>query len=866
MCPSRLKSAPSYFRRDSCARRAVISRRWKILRQVRLALLLFTAQPIIWAQNGDRDGEQQDAPPDHWVIPPAPALSVDDALGTFKLPPGFKIEIVAAEPLVFDPVAMQIGPDGRIWVAEMRGYMPNVDGTGEDEPVGTIAVLSDTDGDGRMDRRTEFASGLVLPRALALVGDGLLVGAPPSLWHYRDIDGDGVADERTEVSSRYGGRANPEHTANGLMWGADNWIYNANHDERLRYRSGQWQAAPDAKRGQWGITQDDVGRIYTNFNSTPLLVELFPGRYLLRNPDLPNSDAAVHLAVSSANAPIFPGRITPGVNRGYRMLDEHGYLHEVTAACGPLVFRGSNLPESVYGDVFFCEPAGNLVKRLVVAPSPQGSVTARNAYDNVDFLTSTDERFRPVNLANGPDGSLYVVDMYRGIIQHRIYVTTFLRRQIEDRGLERPIGMGRIYRVVKDDAPFAAAATPALHHADTPELVSALGHRDAWWRETAQRLLVEQADPTAIPLLQTIVAEKGHAGQLLAFWILEALDGIDTATWKTAFESDDLALRLAALQACESRLREDWGTFMPWIVAALEAPEPEVRRQAALTIAELPEGVAFPALSKLMARGEIITGLDEAIISGLPGRELALLEYLAAKATAQAAGPTIRLATATVIRRRHPAEVAGLFDLLGRLPADSFTAARIVAGIDFRNPAQIAKGVRISLPIEPTALAAYAARAPETAATRARELLEVIDGPVAQSHEVAVRPLTDAEQAQFQQGEALYALCAGCHQTNGQGMNGLAPALVGSMRVIGSAEVAAAIVLKGKEGAGLAMPPLESLDDDAIAAVLTYVRRAWGHTAAPVTVAEIAATRSLVNDRRQAWTDESLDQFFLNKP
>ena len=149
------------------------------------------ASPL-FAQSGDRPNDPQQPPPAHWVIPPAPALTVEQALETFEVAPGFRVEVAAADPLVFDPVAMQIGPDGRIWVVEMRGYMPNVDGIGEDAPIGTIAILSDTDGDGRMDKRIEYADGFVMPRALALVDDGLLVAAPPMLWHLRDTDGDDV--------------------------------------------------------------------------------------------------------------------------------------------------------------------------------------------------------------------------------------------------------------------------------------------------------------------------------------------------------------------------------------------------------------------------------------------------------------------------------------------------------------------------------------------------------------------------------------------------------------------------------------------------------------------------------------------------
>ena len=187
------------------------------IRVATLMALTSLFSPVAFAQNGDRAGEVQTPLPAHLKAPPAPALSAADAAKTFKLPPGFRIELVASEPLVFDPVAMNIAPDGRLWVVEMRAFMPNVDGKGENAPIGTIAVLEDTDGDGRMDRRTEFAGGLVMPRAISLVANGVLVAEPPNLWFFEDTDHDGKADKRTLVAKDYGDTTNPEHTANGLM-------------------------------------------------------------------------------------------------------------------------------------------------------------------------------------------------------------------------------------------------------------------------------------------------------------------------------------------------------------------------------------------------------------------------------------------------------------------------------------------------------------------------------------------------------------------------------------------------------------------------------------------------------------------------
>src|SRR6185436_2673005 len=214
-------------------------------------------------------------------IPPAPALTPEEALATFKLAPGIKLELAAADPLIEDPVAISFGPDGRMWVVEMRGYMPDLDGTAENAPVGRVVVLRDRDGDGRYDERTVFIDGLVLPRAILVVGDGVLVGAPPELAYWRDTDGDGKADKKVVVATDYGVAvdpkrpflANPERAPNGLLWARDNWIYSAAYTKKFRFKNGEWETGPSSFRGQWGLGEDEFGRFYHGSNSDQLRVD-----------------------------------------------------------------------------------------------------------------------------------------------------------------------------------------------------------------------------------------------------------------------------------------------------------------------------------------------------------------------------------------------------------------------------------------------------------------------------------------------------------------------------------------------------------------------------------------------------------------
>jgi len=403
----------------------------------------------VFAQRGDNPGETQTPPPIAKAVPPAPPLKVDEALKSFRLQPGFRIEAVASDPMIESPVEIEFDGNGRMYVLEMRGFMPNIDGKGEDQPVGRVSLLEDQDGDGRMDKSTVFVEGLLMPRAIAVVRGGLLVAEPPHLWFFHDTNGDGKSDEKEEVASNYGNQSNPEHNANGLLWGRDNWIYSANHTMRYRNLEGDWQKDITVPRGQWGISQDDYGRLFFNSNSDPFRGDLVPSQYLMRNPNF-KSPAGNNVALEKSRA-VFPSRMNPGVNRGYQkgQLRADGTLATFTGACGPSIYRGDLFPKKYYGSGFLCEPTGNLV-RCELLEEKDGFITATNAFGETEFLSSSDERFRPVNTCNGPDGALYVVDIYRGVLQHRMYVTSYLRNQALSRGLDSPVNLGRIYRILPE--------------------------------------------------------------------------------------------------------------------------------------------------------------------------------------------------------------------------------------------------------------------------------------------------------------------------------------------------------------------------------------------------------------------------------
>jgi mono/diheme cytochrome c family protein len=771
-----------------------------------LALTLLLA-----LQAGDRKGENQ--PPPDFPVPPAPVVAPADALKTFKVAPGFRLELVAAEPLVEDPVQIAFDPAGRLWVVEMRGYMPDVDARGEDAPVGVVAVLEDTDGDGRMDRRTVFLDKLVLPRAIAFAGDGVLVTDGNALNHVRDADGDLKPDAKILVDPAYCNARNIEHTSNGLLRGIDNWYYNANSARRYRRApDGRWIQGSTRSRGQWGIAQDDLGRLYANSNSDFLRGDLVP---CFAPQAHTGKDPAVGVQIVKDQS-TYPVRVNPGVNRGYQKgtLRPDGTLARCTAACAPHVYRGDAYPAEFRGNLFICEPAGNLVTRRL----PDG----RHAYDKAEFLASTDERFRPVQLTTGPDGCLYAVDLYRGILQHRPYVTTFLRRQILERGLDKPVGLGRIYRLVHESAP--APKRTLLAGTPPATLVERLSHPNGWVRDTAQRLLAEKFDPVAAAALKQLALEAKAplVTRLHALFALEGLGKVDPAALTALEAASDPTLRLAALS-----VKEGGGLLDLLAYAALEAP---------LGPAELDrlKGKELDFFEKVMANEAWETEKSD---------RAELLRTLAARVAVEA----------------RPDRVAELFELA----ACQAVAAR------WRRRALL-EGLRSLPPIRLPARSAALVKL-SFAEDDARKLLARVDWPGKAASEPAppaAAPLTADEQARWVRGKRQFAAsCAVCHSLSGLGEEGKGPPFVDSDWVLGSEERLVRIVLQGLHGPihvngkpypAAEMPAVLTMSNDEIAEALTYLRREWGHQAPPVSPESVKRIRAATADREEAWTEKEL--------
>jgi putative membrane-bound dehydrogenase-like protein len=530
-------------------------------------------------------------------------VRAEDALSTFHVADGFKIEMIASEPLISDPVDMEIDEYGRMYVVEMHGYPLDKTGTGK------IIMLSDTDSDGKMDKRTVFFDGLVLPTSVMRWKKGLIVTDSPVILYLEDTDDDGKA---TLVDTLLTGFAltNPQHNLNNPLYGLDNWIYVA-HEGSVKTRDYQEEFGdegteiyypgrlnsirlpqnanglsirfrPDnnglemtSSRCQFGHTFDEWGHWFGCNNSNQGYHEVIPRRYFERNPDLLISDAIQSMSDHLNAAEVFPTTINPD----RQLLTNVGVM---TSACGLTAYLGDAFPPPFNKNVtFIAEPVSNLV-HVDVLKDTGASFTASRIFPNSEFLTSTDAWSRPVNLYVGPDGALYVLDYYRLVIESPEWMS---EQAIAEGGLYKGSDQGRIYRITPTNAE-AASWTKGLQLGDAAneELVENLANPNVWWRMNAQRLLVDRLDKKAIPALVKMSKNPDSPmGRLHALWTLEGMGQLKPEQIVDALKDAEAGIRENAIKLAELHL-----TASPQLEKALlplqNDPNAKVRFQLLLTL------------------------------------------------------------------------------------------------------------------------------------------------------------------------------------------------------------------------------------------------------------------------------------------
>jgi putative membrane-bound dehydrogenase-like protein len=564
--------------------------------------------------------------------------------------------------MVVDPVAVAWDERGRMYVVEDRGY-PTGPGKGN-PPAGQVVLLEDTDGDGKYDKRAVFADGLTFPNGVMPWNGGVYVTCAPYLYYFKDTDGDGIADVKQTVFKGFQDLSTTQLRVSHPTLAIDNWVYLTSgltaakvvspaHTNREpvflnrvdgRFRPGTDEIEPTAGTAQFGQTFDAFGRRFICSNRNHIQHVVMQLRYLQRNPhlsfsqlveDCPDHGPACKLYPLSANI------VTAAYHGGF-----------VTSACGVTIYNGTALPDEYRGNSFTCEPAGNLVHRDVLAPDG-ATFVAKRAYPTNEFLASPDNWFRPVNLAVGPDGALYVCDMYRKTIEHPEYLPEATRKVTD---FESGRTMGRIYRIVKDDSGKKSGVRSQkseaskrkfdLGKASVKELCAQLENPNAWWRMTAHRLLLEKYGKDVVPSLEKLAMQgktaeaRVHAlhildgrGAMLEDLVLRAMADKDPAVREHAIQLSESHLPSSQTLALARRVRnEQEGVFfrryatsamklMTNLLALADDPNPRVRFQCALTLGDCDDDRIIPALAKIAGHDMDDKWARAAVLSSITKRE-----------------------------------------------------------------------------------------------------------------------------------------------------------------------------------------------------------------------------------------------------
>ena len=513
-------------------------------------------------------------------LPRFPAVEPANAASTFQVKQGFRLELVAAEPLVHSPVTMAFDEHGRLYVVEMIDYSERRD---ETPHAGRIRLLEDTDGDGKFDKATIFADNLPWPTAIICSGGGVFVGATPDIIWLKDTKGTGQADERKVVFTGFGSgaaRLNVQALINSFNWGLDNRIHgatgpiggtavkstatNASPALDLRGRDFNFDPRsltmqPESGGGQYGLSFDSQGRKFVCSNSDHLQQVLFDLRYAARNPAFPLPSPRVSIAVDGPAAEVFrlspdePWRIVrtrwrisgvvPGMVEGGGRVS--GYF---TGATGATIYRGDAYGPEFVDNAFIGDAGGNLVHRKVL--SPNGVVlTAKRPADEqgLEFLASRDTWFRPVHFQNAPDGCLYIADMYREVIEHPWSIPEAIKQHLD---LNSGNNRGRIWRVVPEK--FTQPKPLKLAAASSAQLVAHLDSANGWTRDTAARLLYERQDRRAVADLEALLSKaRTPLGRVHALYALQGLFALSHQHLLAALGDRDERVREHAIKLSE---------------------------------------------------------------------------------------------------------------------------------------------------------------------------------------------------------------------------------------------------------------------------------------------------------------------------
>lgn len=516
--------------------------------------------------------------------PPVRPLSPDDEKEKFLLPAGYSLDVVLTEPKIQQPAAITFDGNGRMYVLELRTYMLTADSKGTLEPVSGISRWEDRDGDGSYESGGMFVDSLVFPRFVLPVGPNSVLTMESNadeIFKYTDTNGDGKADKKEFFADNFGRAGNVEHQQAFLYWGMDNWLYSTVNPFRIRETAnGIVRESTASNHAQWGITHDDDGKLWFQGGASgvPSYFQ-FPvhyGDYVVEKNFAEGFDVPWGAPIGIADM--------QGGMQAVRVPD--GSLNKVTGASGNDVFRGHRLPETLRGQYFYGEPVARIV-RQIRAEVNEGLTTLHNAYQDQksEFIRSTDPLFRPVDMATAPDGTMYIVDMYHGIIQEGEWTPegSYLRLKIEQYQLDKVINLGRIWRLSHKNFP-RDEKKPRMYEETSMELLEHLKHPNGWWRDMAQQVLVQRKDTSVTSALEEMTRNASDIrSRFHALWTLEGIGTLKAGLVKDLMKDPEPRMRIQAMWASETLYKAGEKSFEKLYINMMNDSSSEVKMRAMMT-------------------------------------------------------------------------------------------------------------------------------------------------------------------------------------------------------------------------------------------------------------------------------------------